>query len=184
MSSVYISENGLAVTCYEHPFFPSLLISHDGLVGCNPLLTGCSRGSKSWGAKRGPREGQSTVRKWHSPGQGEASPCNSVALWREMDGRTPGVLGSIPSFFPCVAIAVVGNSVNWWQSVLKHQTYTEHLDMCCSSHFNLFNLLKQSTFLQCNQDIILHPTGPLGLSADIYLTLVKKCWWETVWVIK
>lgn len=49
MSSVYISENCLAVTHYEHPIFPSLVISHDGLVGCKLLLTGCPRGAERWG---------------------------------------------------------------------------------------------------------------------------------------
>lgn len=112
---------------------------------------------------------------------------NRVTIWREMDGEAPGITGSIPFFSSCGCCCGWEHmtcSVNWWKSVLKQWIYTEHLDICCSSHFNL---LKQSTFWQCNQDVLPMRQGYVGpwLIADVHLTLVKKmCWWESVWVIK
>lgn len=161
MSSVYISENCLAVTCCECSQFFPLYWSQSQWAGwvqtpSDWVSQGC------WDGGQEGSQGGTICQKVTSPRAGwglcTLSLRNSTALWREMDGRTPGLVGSIPVFSSrghgC-SWEPMACSVNWWQSVLKHQIYTEHLAMCCSSHLNLFNLLKQGTFFKCDQDIIL-----------------------------
>lgn len=169
MSSVYISENCLADTRYEHPFFPLYWSVTMCWLGANPFWLGVP-GLVRDGGQEGSLGGTSCCQKGTSSGQGEASTHCPWVPGLHFGGRWMERLQEEwdPSHFPFphVAIGVVGKpvirSVNWWQSALKHQIYTEHLDTCCSSHFNLFNSLKQRSFLQCNQDIILRGKDTLG----------------------
>lgn len=115
---------------------------------------------------------------------------NRVTLWREMDGEASGVTESIPFFFHpspffascghCYAWEHVTCSMNWRKSVLKPWIYTEHLDICCSSHINY---LKQSNFLQCNQDRLPAWQEHVGPLTDCWRSpdlcekdvLIRKC---------